>query len=110
MDALRGSLESVHPDTMKRRIVDAGKKRMEGAGEGARHELPLPGFSPSTPPEVAFKEYVSGSMGSAWPVDGAKNVGSKSASHNWSWDVYVVSQVNIINFGVARAPAIGRRR
>ena len=83
LDLPRGHAPLQHGDTLAikctpsnaaRRIVDAGKRRMEGV----RHELPLPGFSPTTPPEagsfVRPKEYVSGSMGSAWPVDGVKNV------------------------------------
>mmetsp|Transcript_5409 Transcript_5409/g.17031 ORF Transcript_5409/g.17031 Transcript_5409/m.17031 type:complete len:515 (-) Transcript_5409:29-1573(-) len=81
---LEALLESVHPDTLKRRIVDAGKKRLEGL----RHELPLPDFSPTSPPEVGsfvrLKEYVSGSMGSAWPVDGAQRRITGRGTSTWS--------------------------
>ena len=105
LDAL---LEIVSPGLIKSRNIEAGKRRFEGL----RHELRLPGFSPSAqsgPPEVGsfvrLKEYTSGSMGSNWPIDGAKNVNTKSASHNWSWDVYVVVKVRTIGYGVADAKA-----
>ena len=93
--------QQVSTALVKERIKNADHKRMEGL----RHELPLPGFSPSSPPEIGsfVRLKLQSGMSSTWPRDGSKNTGSKSASHNWSTEIYVVTEVKIINYGVKQA-------
>ena len=100
MEAL---LEIVPPAMVKDRIHGAAKKRFEGV----RHEVHLPGFSPSSPPEtgdfVRLKSYKTGELNANFPrLDGLK-AKTKTASHNWSSDIFRVVAVRTVNYGVGDA-------
>jgi len=100
---LEALLEIVLPATVKDRIHGAAKKRFEGV----RHEVHLPGFSPSSPPEIGdfvrLKTYKTGELNANFPrLDGLK-ANTKTASHNWSSDIYRVVAVRTVNYGLADA-------
>ena len=102
---LEALLEIVPPTTIKERIHAVAKKRFEGV----RHEMRLPGFSPSSPPEVGdfvrLKRYKSGTMNANFPrLDGLKT-DTKTTSHNWSSDIFRVVAVKVVNYGLADAKA-----
>jgi len=100
---LEALLEILSPAIVSERIHKAAKKRFEGV----RHEIRLPGFSPSSPPEVGdfvrLKTYKTGEMNASFPrLDGIKT-GTKTASHNWSSDIFVVVEVKTVNYNLGEA-------
>jgi len=100
---LEALLEIAPPTTVRDRIHSAAKKRFEGV----RHEVHLPGFSPSSPPEIGdfvrLKSYRTGELNANFPrLDGLK-ANTKTASHNWSSEIYRVVAVRTVNYGLAEA-------
>ena len=85
---------------VKQNIVDVANKRYKDV----KHNLNLPGFSPSSP--VTVGDYVrvkiakTGDMGVTFHKKGdTRKRATKSASNNWSINIYKVVDMKVLNKG-----------